>query len=358
MNSANYKKGLEQLRGLLATAPGQSEVFSEMVGARDAVIAQFQPLFSVEAVGTINAEQFKPFLLYENNRHWSGLHRQCNRVCADMKKLRTVLLQLLDEQQPIATRWDGVIGKVLGMGKAIMSAILLIAHPDRYGVWNNTSEAGLRALSLWPEFGRGTSSGEMYATVNALLNQLAKDLNIDLWTLDSLLWRLKEMEADGAGDARPVPETSPLDAVQSFALERHLHDFLFENWDKTQLGKEWALYAKDGDPETAYEFPTDVGRIDLLAKHRKEARWLVVELKRNQTSDDTVGQILRYTAWIKRNLAQPKETVEGLIVARSVDDNLRYAVSEVPHVRLMEYQVSFHLNAAKPLGADTDRGES
>src|SRR6266487_795602 len=144
MNPTTYKKGLEKLRGLLAKAPNASDGFSEMVNARDSVIAQFQPLFAIEAIDTLDAEQFKPFLLYENNRHWSRLHRQGGRICADMKKLRITLLQLLDEQKPIAARWDGVIGKVLGMGKAIMSAILLIAHPDRYGVWNNTSEAGLR----------------------------------------------------------------------------------------------------------------------------------------------------------------------------------------------------------------------
>ncbi|OQB95070.1 MAG: hypothetical protein BWX84_00078 [Verrucomicrobia bacterium ADurb.Bin118] len=352
MNSASYKKGLETLRGLLAKPPTSTEVFSEMVNARDSVVAQFQPLFSIESAGNLDAEQFKRFLLYDNNRHWSGLHRQGSRICADMKKLRTALLNLLDESEPIAARWDTVIGKVPGMGKAIMSAILLIAHPDRYGVWNNTSEAGLRALGLWPEFGHGTSSGEKYAAVNALLNQLAKDLNTDLWTLDSLFWRVKQADGEGAAGGGTIAITSPSDAAQSFALERHLHDFLFENWDRTELGKEWALYAEDNDPETAYEFPTDVGKIDLLAKHRTQPRWLVIELKRNQTSDDTVGQILRYTAWIRKHLAKAKEPVEGLIIARTVDDNLRYAASEIPHVRLMEYQVSFHLHAAKPLDGD------
>ena len=97
------------------------------------------------------------------------------------------------------------------------------------------------------------------------------------------------------------------------------------------------------------EYPTDVGEIDLLARHRKQPRWLVVELKRGQTSDNTVGQILRYIGWIRRHLAKPKESVEGLIIARSVDDNLRYAASVVPLVKLMEYDVSFHLHAAKPL---------
>jgi hypothetical protein len=130
MNLANYKKGLEKLRGLLVKAPKAFDGFQEMVDARDPVIAQFQPLFSNESVAKLDAEQFKSFLLFENNRHWSGLHRQGGRICADMKKLRAALTLLLDEQKPVASRWDGVIGSVPGMGKAIMSAILLTAHHD------------------------------------------------------------------------------------------------------------------------------------------------------------------------------------------------------------------------------------
>jgi len=75
-----------------------------------------------------------------------------------------------------------------------------------------------------------------------------------------------------------------------------------------------------------------VGNIDLLAEHRKVPRWLVVELKRGQTNDDTMGQVLRYMGWVTKEPASPKESVEGLIVARSVDDKLRYAVSVVPSV--------------------------
>ncbi|HXP61857.1 MAG TPA: hypothetical protein VN829_15285 [Dongiaceae bacterium] len=92
---------------------------------------------------------------------------------------------MLDEKKSITTRWDSVIGMVRGMGRAIISANLVVAHPDRYGVWNNTSEAGLKTLGLWPDFGHGTSLGEKYAAVNRLLIRLAKDVGIDLWTLDA-----------------------------------------------------------------------------------------------------------------------------------------------------------------------------
>ncbi len=351
MSATSYKSGLEKLRAILVQARHDDEAFQEMVEAKDVVLARFGPLFTAEGIKNLEAEQFRPFLLFENNHHWSSLHRQGGRICANMEHLRSALGLLLDEQNPIAPRWDSLVGRVPGMGKAIMSAILLIAHPEHYGVWNNTSEAGLKALALWPEFNHGTSPGTKYEAVNTLLNQLAKDLQIDLWTLDALFWRAKSDTGEGGRSGGPPGEPPPPDNEQRFGLERHLHDFLFDNWDKTELGKEWGLYTEDGDPESAYEYPTDVGNIDVLAKHRKEARWLVVELKRGQTSDDTVGQILRYIGWVRQHLAKTKEKIEGLIIARSVDKNLRYAVSEVPHVKLMEYRVSFHLHPPSPLAS-------
>ncbi len=103
------------------------------------------------------------------------------------------------------------------------------------------------------------------------------------------------------------------------------------------------MYQEDGDPEAGYEYPTGIGRIDLLAKHRNEPRWLVVELKRNQSSDKTVGQVLRYMGWVKKHLAADEETVEGLVISHSGDEQLDYALAPVPAVKAKRYRVQFYL---------------
>jgi len=54
-------------------------------------------------------------------------------------------------------------------------------------------------------------------------------------------------------------------------------------------------------------------------------KWLVVELKRNDTSDSVVGQVLRYMGWIRQHLADPGDEVHGLIIAREGDEALHYA---------------------------------
>ena len=175
-----------------------------------------------------------------------------------------------------------------------------------------------------------------------VLLQLRDALQIDLWTLDALWWFLDQPPPDEEGDG-PVPSGGSVENDQRFGLERHLHDFLRDNWHHLKLGREWTLYKKTGDEDPGYEYPTAVGRIDLLAKHKAQPHWLVVELKRNQTSDQTVGQLLRYIGWVKRHLAEDSDEVHGMIICRTADDALHYALSTVPNVELRLYEVEFLL---------------
>ena len=299
----------------------------EIVEPRDAVLARFQPIFTPEYVKAITEEEFRSFLLLENNRHWSGLHRQGSRICANMDRLREALAILVDEGKPIADRLDMVVKKVSGMGKNIATAILTITQPNKYGVWNNRSEATMKQLGIWPSFDRGESFGSRYVKVNQLLLKLKDALKIDLWTLDALWWYLDQKESNGYESDSTSDEIS-IENEQRFGLERHLHEFLRDNWDKLELGREWELYKEPGD---------------VLAKHKKKPYWLVVELKRDQTSDQTVGQLLRYIGWVKQHLAEDGEEVYGLIVCREADDSLHYALSTVPNVDLRLYEVEFHL---------------
>jgi RecB family endonuclease NucS len=76
------------------------------------------------------------------------------------------------------------------------------------------------------------------------------------------------------------------------------------------------------------------GLIDLLAKHKREGRWLVIELKREQSTDQTVGQLLRYVGWVRRHLAGKEESVQGMIICREADTALQYALHAVPNVEV------------------------
>ena len=49
--------------------------------------------------------------------------------------------------------------------------------------------------------------------------------------------------------------------------------------------------------------------------------------------------------WVKARLAQEKQSVEGLIVAHEQDLRLAYAVSAVPNLSVLTYNVDFTLSA-------------
>lgn len=333
---------LAELRAVLARVPKEVE-FQAIVNARDEVLTRYQPIFSPDRLSNLTLEDFSSFLYFENNKHWTGFHRQTGRLTADMNALRRALAILIDENRPIAQRFDEVVGAsmVRGLGKGLATAILLIAYPDRYGVWNNTSEAALKQMGIWPKFDKGMTIGQRYAVINDLLKELSSELGVDLWTLDVLFWGIVKKE-EGEDEVTEL-KTSVIE--HSFRLERHLHDFLRDNWEHTELGREWEIYREPGDEEAGFEYPTDVGRIDILARHKSRPEWLVVELKRDQGTDQVIGQILRYIGWVKQNLAVPGEKVRGLIISSGVDKNLRYALAVFPpgHVQVMRYRVQFFL---------------
>lgn len=127
----------------------------------------------------------------------------------------------------------------------------------------------------------------------------------------------------------------------SFALEKHLEDFLVANWEATELGKLYDLIEEDGDI-VSQQFSTDIGNIDLLVKEKESGNYVVIELKKGQTSDQTVGQLTRYMGWVKENKSKEKK-VKGIIIAGSQDDRLRYAIQMVPDTEIFLYRINFIL---------------
>jgi hypothetical protein len=343
----SYEEALQRLQTALLKTDEDEELL-HILEVREQVLSRFQPIFSQENLPDLGAHEFHSFLLLENNQHWSGLHRHSPKMTEEMDTLREALNILLYGDGEIDGRLSQATSMVTGMGRAVATAILLVVYPDRYGVWNSTSEGGLKLLNLWPDFERGASLGEQYVQINDVLQRLAGALEVDLWTLDILWWRLEEA---GVGDEEEpgVVEGAPVSSP-AFSLERHLQDFLWDNWDSTELGQEWEQYTEEGSPDAGYEFPCGVGRIDLLARHRTRSDWLVIELKRGQTGDATLGQVLRYMGWIQQNLAEPGETVKGLIIAHDVDERLQYALSVTTDVSLQRYEVQFNLHPVARLG--------
>lgn len=143
-------------------------------------------------------------------------------------------------------------------------------------------------------------------------------------------------------DAPEILEESDA-GTNSFVFEKHLEDFIVHNWSSMPLSADYEIY-RDGNTRVGQQFSTGVGPIDILANRRDKKGFLVVELKRSRVSDKVVGQTLRYMGWVRRNLCQHDQDVRGCIIGSESDKNLQHAISEVPAIDFLKYQVTFNLS--------------
>jgi hypothetical protein len=108
--------------------------------------------------------------------------------------------------------------------------------------------------------------------------------------------------------------------------------------------KGYILYKEQDGKTTGELYDTKtVGIIDLLYQN-DTGNILVIELKRTEdTPDKAVGQIARYLGWVQENLGRNRK-IEGLLVARSASEELKYAVKALKDCRLFTYEIQFRFN--------------
>lgn len=323
------------------------------------VRAKFGAMFTPEGSASLDIEKFKAFLRPSENHHWSQLNRHSGELTANPSLLRKVVGVLVDEDKPISDRIDEaqrLMRGVPGLGRATITAILQVAYPKKYGVYNHTSSEGLRKIGMHPEnsvprFG-SLSLGKQYERINHVLSELSASYGLSLWALDRVWGGLppKNGEAPSAPDSTaPVPDEGQTDEgvppgneLGKFALERNLEDFLMENWDKTPLAGFVEILTDPDGEVIGRQFHTSVGPIDFLCKNKGKPGYTVIELKRDRSSDAVVGQVQRYMTAVRLEVAKG-EPVSGIIICGRVDDKLRYAVAATKDVSVHTYEVSFAL---------------
>lgn len=174
--------------------------YTDIVSHRDEVLKRYQAIFNPERIRLLSKKEFEDFLLYKNNHHWSDLHRVRKHMTADMVLLRDAITLLLDETIPVRERLNqirperywGEHSMVSHLGMPVLTAILMVAFPDNYGVWNNTSDEGLKIVKLWDPRWEHEVAGDSYVEMNSIYLQLCQYLEVDLWSLDALWWVIKK----------------------------------------------------------------------------------------------------------------------------------------------------------------------
>jgi restriction system protein len=254
--------------------------------------------------------------------------------------------------------------------------VLLAKHPDMTKIG-----AGLRCGALWtvskgiargdlvlcPDgagvYHVGEVSGDYYyasgqvlphrrkvrwletAIARSAMSEALQNSTGSIGTVSNITDHHSEIEkllADGQIATTIVVSDPAVEDPVAFAMEKHLEAFLVANWNQTILSKEFSIYEEEGEP-VGQQYATDAGPIDILAISKDRKRLLIVELKRGRASDVVVGQVLRYMGFVKEQVAEADQSVEGAIIALDDDQKMRWALLSVPSISFYRYQISFKL---------------
>ena len=138
----------------------------------------------------------------------------------------------------------------------------------------------------------------------------------------------------------PDIEPPPQEDTSEFAYESHLRDYLKNNLHQIEPGLR--LYTDEEDETiTGVEFDAGGRRIDILAVDQNND-FVVIELKVSRGYERSVGQLLRYKAWVRQNLADGGK-VRGIVIAKSISEDLRLAATETSDIDLFEYDLKIDL---------------
>ena len=171
-------------------------------------------------------------------------------------------------------------------------------------------------------FSTGRGKAELYNSEKHGIWEIKRDEYGKLIVAQAGLEEIPEIEGTGEEEEKEL----------LFPVESHLRDFIAQNIEAIKVnGQSLKLYI-DNYGRDCVEYPTDVGPIDILALD-EEGNFVVFELKLSRGADKAMGQLSRYIGWVKRNLSKSKK-VKGVIVAKRVDEKLKYATSIIPEISL------------------------
>ncbi len=267
-----------------------------------------------------------------------------NKLPANWREFNQTFIPIWLENHPGKTKISAGLscGALWTIAKGINNGDIVIC-PNGYGVYN-IGEV-LDTYSYHPEGilpHRRTVKWYPNTIERSTMSDSLRNSTGSIGTVSFITKHAEELERLIGGVAPPViiATDDTIENPSAFALEKHLEDFLVNNWKQTELGKHYDIFQEDGEL-AGQQYQTDTGSIDILAISKDKNALLVVELKKGRASDYVVGQVQRYMGYVKEELAEAGQHVKGVIIALDDDIKIRRALSVTTNIDFYKYQVSF-----------------
>lgn len=269
-----------------------------------------------------------------------------NRFSENWRDFNKEFIPLFLEQNPDKTKVSA--GLACGMlwtiakGIAIGDVVLCPDGKGNYYVGEVTGNYEYHKGEVLPHrravrwFSKTISRDEMSESLRNSAGSIGTVSNISKYAneLENLL--------SGSHPQAIITTDETIEDPSVFALEKHLEDFLVQNWKSTELGKHYNIYEEDGEI-VGQQYPSDTGPIDILAISKDKKELLVVELKKGRIGDVVAGQVQRYMGYVKDELAEEDQKVRGVIIAFEDDTKIRRALSVAQNIDFYTYKVNFKL---------------
>jgi hypothetical protein len=275
------------------------------------------------------------------------------RSVKENKKLKRIMCELFeatdDEKQINIINELEIINKELkngitGKNAIILNAMLCLNNPNKFLSALSLDHRNKMLKNLCGIDKIFDTFGERIIKSNKLILDYfnKNNINASARTISCFIYKIRDRWDNQSEIINDNIDENINTNEQSFVLEKYLEDFLIGNWESTEIGKKYNLIYSDDGELLSQQYKTDIGKIDILVKEKETNAYVVIELKRNQTSDDTVGQISRYMGWVKENLAK-NNLVKGIIIGYEKDNKIYYALKSVPNIELFLYRINFSL---------------
>jgi hypothetical protein len=239
---------------------------------------------------------------------------------------------LSEFSKEIASIADGI----KGVARVFIGKVLSIYFPEIFIKIFGHQDGFLEKIYIdyKPEYRKV----ELYLRNNYLLldfkNKYVPNLSNDEFC--ALLYKIFPLEKNGSVIDYETDE-SKIDALEV----QHYQTLIHRNFKKL-FGEKLKYYDLERQNEKNGQFDTqEVGIMDFLAIDEKKDL-VVIELKRDST-DTTLGQILRYMGWVNKNLCGKNQKVKGIIIAESKDNRLEYALSVAENVIFRKMNLSVRI---------------